>query len=95
LHRCEVGDCSNSKIDLAANRGEIGLVAGGKIVEDYYFMISADKFVDDIRADKAGAARNKIAHAGIPLRFPVDARRDLCSNAESDAVAGVVPLEYA
>ena len=58
-------------------------------------MISADKFVDDIRADEPGAAGDEIAHAGILLRFPVDARRDVSSNAESDAVAGVVPLEYA
>ncbi len=43
---------------------------------------------------EAGAARDEAkAHAGILLRFPVDARRDVCAMRISDAVAGVLPLE--
>ena len=69
LHSGQIGNTADAEIYLGANRGEIGFAAGGEIIEHYHFVISADKFVDNIRADEAGAAGNEIAHAGILLRF--------------------------
>jgi hypothetical protein len=55
-------------------------------------VIPADEFVDDVRADEAGTARDEIAHAGILLRFLIVARREYFCGADSDAVAGVYAI---
>ncbi len=57
------------KVILLRIFGEVIFFAGREVVQHDHAVAAADEFVHRVRADKTGAARNEVAHSGIPPRF--------------------------
>src|SRR5207253_10698037 len=73
LHRFangfKVGDAALDEGNLAANFGEIVLLARRQVVEDYHRLAAADQFVHRVRSDKSGSASYHVAHLRKLLSF--------------------------
>jgi hypothetical protein len=74
LERREVGDVRNGEIGLAI---EIRAISGGEIVYDHDVVAASEERVDDVAAEKAGAAGDEDTQL---LAAPLPMYRAICTS---------------
>jgi hypothetical protein len=68
----KIADICLVKINLAAHRGKVFIVAGGKIIENADGFAPSKQFRHNMRTDKTRATRYQIKSQALPPEFRTD-----------------------